>query len=642
MRHFQALVPAAFSTIFRVSAYLFLQAIPSPILAIILPIAFSAWLIAAWMLPSPSERKEASDDKGRTAAVYVESDDIVLNIFLSLPSSSRRVRWITNGINIALLLAAAEFLCTPFLDSASDVIFTRVGAVYPDNVKIVARYPPIDNMTQPIRIVWREASKSETRSDKEISWNDGPIFNFDENRDWVDVVRIKGLWPNSHYEYSLATTNGTLLPYPSTPIKFHTFPDPRLPSGNKFSFLVSSCMTTNFPYLPFQGRRIKGYDILSDLLYPKESAFNSTTDTDVTGNMTLVKKRLMLPEFLLFLGDFIYADVPVYTGSTLEDYRRLYRRNYQSNSFRKIYERLPIFHAYDDHEIINNYAGDGDDLKPPFPNASDAFEIYNANSNHDSIHENHYYYDFRYGDSAFFVMDTRRYRSSAVDDLSARGMLGEAQLAAFYDWLSRANETATFKFVVTSVPFTTLWGHDAATDSWAGFPVERASILQAMHSVPNVIILSGDRHEFAAIEYNHESLHTVREFSTSPLSMFYIPLYRTLKMQGAELVTRTKHKLNMSDEGPEYIAVEEQIPAENVFKYIPSGNYKWSTIEVDTTDSEKPVLRLKLTVNGKTAYSYTLDGTPVKIHSSTALGVFVSTGIKDVFNKFGIHPSKWF
>ncbi|SJL00135.1 uncharacterized protein ARMOST_03447 [Armillaria ostoyae] len=642
MRHFQALVPAAFSTIFRVSAYLFLQVIPSPILAVILPIAFSAWLTTAWMLPSPSERKEASDDKGRTAAVYVESDDIVLNIFLSLPSSSRRVRWITNGINIALLLAAAEFLCTPFLDSASDVVFTRVGAVYPDNVKIVARYPPIDNMTQPIRIVWREASKSGTRSDKEISWNDGPIFNFDENRDWVDVVRVKGLWPNSHYEYSLATTNGTLLPYPSTPIKFHTFPDPRLPSGNKFSFLVSSCMTTNFPYLPFQGRRIKGYDILSDLLYPKESAFNSTTDTDVTGNMTLVKKRSMLPEFLLFLGDFIYADVPIYTGSTLEDYRRLYRRNYQSNSFRKIYERLPIFHVYDDHEIINNYAGDGDDLKPPFPNASDAFKIYNANSNHDSIHENHYYYDFRYGDSAFFVMDTRRYRSSAIDDLSARGMLGEAQLAAFYDWLSRANETAAFKFVVTSVPFTTLWGHDAATDSWAGFPVERASILQAMHSVPNVIILSGDRHEFAAIEYNHESLHTVREFSTSPLSMFYIPLYRTLKMQGAELVTRTKHKLNMSDDGPEYIAVEEQIPAENVFKYIPSGNYKWSTIEVDTTDSEKPILRLKLTVDGKTAFSYTLDGTPVKIHSSTALGVFVSTGIKDVFNKFGIHPSKWF
>ncbi len=92
-------------------------------------------------------------------------------------------------------------------------------------------------------------------------------------------------------------------------------------------------------------------------------------------------------------------------------------------------------------KIINNYAGDGDDLKPPFPNASDAFEIYNANSNYDSIHENHYYYDFRYGDSSFFVMDTRRYRSSAIDDLSARGMLGEAQLTAFYDWLSRVCHT---------------------------------------------------------------------------------------------------------------------------------------------------------------------------------------------------------
>jgi alkaline phosphatase D len=45
-------------------------------------------------------------------------------------------------------------------------------------------------------------------------------------------------------------------------------------------------------------------------------------------------------EFLLFLGDFIYADVPVYIGDNKEAYRRLYRRNYLSDSFRKIYERL--------------------------------------------------------------------------------------------------------------------------------------------------------------------------------------------------------------------------------------------------------------------------------------------------------------
>lgn len=45
-------------------------------------------------------------------------------------------------------------------------------------------------------------------------------------------------------------------------------------------------------------------------------------------------------EFMIFLGDFIYADVPYYYGDNAEHYRRLYRRNYQSQSFRQIYENL--------------------------------------------------------------------------------------------------------------------------------------------------------------------------------------------------------------------------------------------------------------------------------------------------------------
>jgi alkaline phosphatase D len=48
-------------------------------------------------------------------------------------------------------------------------------------------------------------------------------------------------------------------------------------------------------------------------------------------------------DFLLFLGDFIYADVPIYIGDQKEAYRRLYRRNYQSHSFRKVYEQIRKF-----------------------------------------------------------------------------------------------------------------------------------------------------------------------------------------------------------------------------------------------------------------------------------------------------------
>ena len=83
------------------------------------------------------------------------------------------------------------------------------------------------------------------------------------------------------------------------------------------------------------------------------------------------------------------------------------------------------------------------------------------------------------------------------------------------------NSTSTFKFIVTSVPFTSLWTHDATVDSWAAYPTEKAAILDAIATVPNVIILSGDRHEFAMVEFNHFSStgYQVLEISTSPLSM---------------------------------------------------------------------------------------------------------------------------
>ena len=85
----------------------------------------------------------------------------------------------------------------------------------------------------------------------------------------------------------------------------------------------------------------------------------------------------------------------------------------------------------------------------------------------------------------------------------------------------QVNSTTTFKFIITSVPFTSLWTHDARIDSWSAYAEEKSAILEALFTVPNVIILSGDRHEFAAIEFNGQgaSRHQVVEFSTSPMSM---------------------------------------------------------------------------------------------------------------------------
>jgi alkaline phosphatase D len=573
----------------------------------------------------------------------------------SLPSASRRIRITHVAVNTILLLAAIDFVIHPFFDPATDVVFTRVGAVYPDSVNIIARYPEHNATESHVKVVWREFKEGVAL---EEGWRDGPILKLTEENDWVSTVTLRSLWPTTAYEYRLSSLNRTILPYPSTPISFRTFPDPRLPVGTHFRFIVSSCVTPNFPYVPFQSRRIKGFDLLARYLWPTQSQTISVPPLDtsssseasgsaastITSAPAIAHTSPPPTEFLLFLGDFVYADVPFYFGDDKEAYRRLYRRNYISKSFRKIYQRLPVFHTYDDHEIINNFQGLGNDSTPPFPNASDAFKLYNSNGNYESTQKDQYYYDFRYGDVAFFVMDTRRYRSNVFDDdVHSRTMLGDQQLAAFYDWLGKVNSTATFKFVVSSVPFTALWGHDAQTDAWPGYPNEKAALLKALHSVPNIIILSGDRHEFAAIEFNgDEKDNGVLEFSTSPMSMFYVPFFRTLKKTSDAMIQRVKTEVVSTEDGKEVVRTKYEIPQEKVLRYIASGNYKWSAFEVDTRDLAKPTLKLEVMIDGSAAYHLTIAGKPVKLHSSTALGALVPPSFNKMFHKMGLRPSKWF
>ena len=96
--------------------------------------------------------------------------------------------------------------------------------------------------------------------------------------------------------------------------------------------------------------------------------------------------------------------------------------------------------------------------------------------------------------------------------------------------------------------------------------VQTCALPISFHTVPNVIIISGDRHEFAAIEFNSNDpkLHTIREFSTSPLNMFYIPFIRTMRMQSEDSFIRTS-----TDGG------SEEVPYEKVLAYLPNGNSKW-------------------------------------------------------------------
>lgn len=50
--------------------------------------------------------------------------------------------------------------------------------------------------------------------------------------------------------------------------------------------------------------------------------------------------------------------------------------------------------------------------------------------------------------------------------------------------------------------------------------------------------------------------------------------------------------------------ITEEVPKEQVVKYIPEGNYKWSSIEIDTRNPQRPTLKLEVMIDGKPSYQY--------------------------------------
>lgn len=139
-------------------------------------------------------------------------------------------------------------------------------------------------------------------------------------------------------------------------------------------------------------------------------------------------------------------------------------------------------------------------------------------------------------------------------------------------------------------------------DTWGGYLVERRKILEEAWTFSSehgagVVILSGDRHEFAATSFPPPKdskwpvSATVHEFSTSPLSMFYLP-YRT------------------------YSEIDDE---DVCIKYIPDGNAKFGAIEITAPEhSEQSLLNYRLFIDGKEAWTHVISTPPARDGSTKA------------------------
>jgi alkaline phosphatase D len=306
---------------------------------------------------------------------------------------------------------------------------------------------------------------------------------------------------------------------------------------------------------------------------------------------------------MLFLGDFIYIDVPQRFGSSVAHYRSEYRRVYSSPSWYPSAINIPWIHTLDDHEIANDW--NHGNTTPPYPAAIDPYLHYHASINPpapDTETENTKasYSTFTNGPAAFFLTDTRSYRSPEEETI-----LGKAQLSSLLAFLARPEPAhVRWKIVSSSVPFTRNW-HAGTSDTWGGFLSERATVFAAMRAAQRnlgirIVLLSGDRHEFAATRFpplptahdptssssvNQQDLETDQElieFCTGPLSMFYLPV-RTYYQSG---------------------------PDDVPLKYLPDGNTKFGLVEIDdglVDEVPSSVLTYTLYIDDEVVWKYRLS-----------------------------------
>ncbi|KAE8345974.1 hypothetical protein BDV24DRAFT_147672 [Aspergillus arachidicola] len=533
------------------------------------------------------------------SAESLANDSVLKTLLTGLPSpTSPWVTRLTVLVNIVLTLFASDLLLRGLVFyPANDVAFSRIGYVSPTTANLLVREP--DSAQLPLVVFYQEAEQ-----DNPLKWvEEGIIYALDESTDFTTSVTLQNLKPSSHYRYSLSNNRTG---------SFVTAPLHGSESANRLSFLTSSCIKPNFPYNPLSHPlRIEGIEKMTQTVSKLPS--------------------LLRPAFMLFLGDFIYIDVPQRFGSSVSHYRSEYRRVYSSPSWYSHGDNpaidLPWIHTLDDHEIENDWSKGNNTA--PYLAAADPYIHYHVSVNPPipatpfAKPENTTYFSFINGPASFFMLDTRTYRSEPAQPNST--ILGSAQLQSLLAYLSRPEPAEVrWKIVASSVPFTKNW-RVGTTDTWGGFLNERRTVFEAMWHAERelgirIILLSGDRHEFGAtrfpdptFDYTPDELlpdtagEGLHEFSVGPLSMFYLPI-------------RTYHQTDNED-----VTV----------KYIPTGNTKYGLIDIAIRDETvlisgktatvpSSVLTYSLYVDNDVAWKYSLS-VPLP-------------GYEDVASAASVHP----
>jgi len=235
-------------------------------------------------------------------------------------------------------------------------------------------------------------------------------------------------------------------------------------------------------------------------------------------------------DVVFFLGDYIYegsaqggigrGHLPRNEVRTLNEYRIRYGQYKSDPSLQAAHAAFPWIVTLDDHEVKNNWGGEG----PPYDNTAQflsrraaAFQAYyehmpiRKSSLPDDVNMQ-LFRRFRYGNLVEFnVLDTRQYRtdfacgggihSDCPERLDpTRTILGEDQESWLFDGLR--SSSAQWNVLAQQVMMAQddrqeSPGTAFGMDKWDGYTATRARLFDVVkeHNIDNMVVLTGDSHK---------------------------------------------------------------------------------------------------------------------------------------------------
>jgi alkaline phosphatase D len=290
------------------------------------------------------------------------------------------------------------------------------------------------------------------------------------------------------------------------------------------------------------------------------------------------------PDLVVFLGDYIYESgtwremvrrhwSPEPT--TLDGYRLRYAQYKTDPDLQRMHAATPWLLTWDDHEVLNDYAGElAPDRDPGFLQRRAA--AYRAYFEHQPMRglagagapgavgagaaSTRIYGSWAFGDLlSFHVLDTRQYRSphaclvdgrgggrlvsgcQEIDD-PGRTMLGAAQER----WLDGALRASAVRWnVLAQQTLFSAWDYEPGTgelrwtDGWSGYPAARTRLTEALRAggARNPVLIGGDVHKHIVADvladfHRPDAPVVATEFCTTSITSRSWPQWRIRQMLG--------------------------------------------------------------------------------------------------------------